>query len=79
MSAFCQRNLRLVREETRRKPARRAFCRACVYWIVYARHGREPFGPELKAEGLMGCPFDLAQGKGSPLYACPVAMKGYRL
>ncbi|MBW1798260.1 MAG: hypothetical protein JRJ21_07650 [Deltaproteobacteria bacterium] len=37
------------------------------------------FGPELKAEGLMGCPFDPAQGKRSPLYACPVAMKGYHL
>ena len=45
--------------------------------------GREPFGSEhfglelnaerLKAEGLMGCPFGPAQGKGSPLYACPVA------
>ena len=44
--------------------------------------GREPFGPEpfgrelrverLKAEGLMGCPFDPAQGKGSPLYVNPV-------
>jgi hypothetical protein len=49
---------------------------------VYARHGREPFGSEhfglelnaerLKAEGLMGCPFDPAQGKGSPLYVNPV-------
>jgi hypothetical protein len=29
---------------------------------VYARHGRE----------LMGCPFDPAQGKGSPLYVNPV-------
>jgi hypothetical protein len=38
---------------------------------VYARHGREPFGSErldvssstrLKAKGLMGCPFDSAQG-----------------
>jgi hypothetical protein len=37
--------------------------------MVYARQWRE----------LMGCPFDLAQGKGSPLYACPVAMKGYHL
>jgi hypothetical protein len=27
----------------------------------------------------MGCPFDPAQGKGSPLYACPVAKKGYHL
>jgi hypothetical protein len=26
----------------------------------------------LKAEGLMGCPFDPAQGKGSPLYVNPV-------
>jgi hypothetical protein len=31
---------------------------------VYARHGRE----------LMGCPFDPAQGKGSPLYVNPVNM-----
>jgi len=45
--------------------------------------GREPFGPEtcrrahvesLKAEGLMGCPFDPAQSKGSPLYVNPVNM-----
>ena len=51
-----------------------------VQSVAYARHGREPFGPErldlssstgLKAEGLMGCPFDPAQGKGSPLYVNP--------
>jgi hypothetical protein len=30
--------------------------------LVYAQQGRE----------LMGCPFDLAQGKGSPLYVNPV-------
>jgi hypothetical protein len=29
--------------------------------IVHARHGREPFGPELKAEGLMGRPARLGQ------------------
>ena len=49
---------------------------------MYARHGREPFGPEsldleleterLKAEGLMVCPFDPAQREGSPLYVNPV-------
>ena len=39
---------------------------------MYARHGREPFGPEIKAEGLMGCPFDPVQGKESPLYVNPV-------
>ena len=27
---------------------------APLHAAVYARHGREPFGPELKAEGLMG-------------------------
>jgi hypothetical protein len=32
------------------------------FQIVYARHGRE----------LMGCPFDSAQSKGSPLYMNPV-------
>ena len=25
-----------------------------LHWLVYARHGREPFGSELKAELLMG-------------------------
>ena len=42
---------------------------------VYARHGREPFGPERldlssstspKAEGLMGCPFDTTNIKRGP-------------
>jgi hypothetical protein len=38
------------------------YCRFfCFPPIVYARHGREPFGPELKAEGLMGCPARLGQ------------------
>jgi len=45
----------------------------------------EPFGFErldmsspkvsltcLKVEGLMGCPFDSVQGKGSPLYVNPI-------
>ena len=41
---------------------------------VCARHGCEPFGPQLKAEGLMECPFEPAQGKGSPLYVNPVNM-----
>ena len=35
-----------------------------VHAVVYARHGRE----------LMGCPFDPAQGKASPLYVNPVNM-----
>jgi len=41
---------------------------------VYARHGREPFGSELKAEGLMGyCAFVKSYGEaGSPLYVNPI-------
>jgi hypothetical protein len=27
-----------------------------LHTLVYAQHGREPFGPELKADGLIGCP-----------------------
>jgi len=45
-----------------------------MHALVYARHGREPFGPELKADGLMGCPaFAGSYGEaGSPLYMNPV-------
>ena len=56
--------------------------------------GREPFDFEplgrelrveglkverLKTDGLLGCPFDPTQRKGSALYACPVAMEFYNL
>jgi hypothetical protein len=48
-----------------------SFSAGQVDFVVYARHGREPFGSELKAEGLMGCPFDPAQGQRSLLFVNP--------
>ncbi len=52
-----------------------------LHGVVYARHGREPFGPEpfgfelkverLKAEGLMGCKSPVCLSCSDPL--CSIA------
>jgi len=52
VSAHQLRGLRVRAIEKLRGAA--VFCRVPLERQVYARHGREPFGPELKADGLMG-------------------------